>query len=435
MFAPYSMGGFLDLWHFWLYLTITSLYKLKLIWQKNLLRLEIVWRTIVDWLQYYLAPTRELRPSNLERPVVLFLGEMLQARIPRLAKWLKRSGEIDCILLVKEGKAFEVFDTEAFSERWTYRSRWHLRKLLKGLRDIHVIHAFSMPSYQIRLAITMTSIPVVMDIQDMAVSYFGLNSPKLYMRLDMPDESFSIKRADGIVSQSIELVNACQEYEIKQRPPTLMFPVYCDDDQLLTPEEVPSMGEIHLVYAGSIAGSFQEDANFGSMKLFRLIDTFTQQRIHFHIYPSPTMRFRDLILAEYQALSDRYEYFHLHESVPQKVLAEELTRYHFGLLPFFLSDTSRSAHKLGRGSSQKLYNYIESGLPVIISRDLTFQSWMASRYRAGIPIDKPDLAHLREMIEGIDYAAFRQNLLQQREKILLSQHVPRLLAFYHQIQH
>lgn len=409
-------------------------YSLKLLIQKNLLRIRTVVITVLDMILYVILPA--VRPdtqSTSGKKVILFLGDSLQARIPRLAKWLYRTGEFECMLMVAAGKGFRIFDTDTFSRTFTYRSRWDLRRQLKGLDHVYVIHAFTLPSYQIRLAIDKTKLPVIMDIQDMHVSYFGLDSPKLYMKLDMPDESFSISHSAGIVSHSIELFNACKEYKITERPPTLMFPVYCDDDHLLIPAEVPSMEEIHIVYAGSIAGSFQDDQHFGSLKFFRVIEAFSQQNIHLHIYPSPTMRFRDLILSEYQAISDENPYFHLHESVPQKELAEALTTYHFGLLPFFLEDTSRSANKLGRGSSQKLYNYIESGIPVIISEDLAFQSWMAQRYGAGLEITKPDLYRIREMIEAIDYTEMRKELLAKRENICLSTHIPRLVAFYHQI--
>ena len=291
-----------------------------------------------------------------------------------------------------------------------------------------------MPSYQIRLAIEKTDLPVIIGHSGYACQLLWSQQPQTLYASGYARRNLTVSpHSDGIVSHSIELYNACKAYKIEQRPPTLMFPVYCDDDHLLMPKEIPSLEELHIVYAGSIAGSFQDDQHFGSLKFFRVIDAFSRQKVHLHIYPSPTMRFRDLILSEYQAISDENPYFHLHESVPQKELAEALTHYHFGLLPFFLADTSRSANKLGRGSSQKLYNYIESGIPVIISKDLAFQSWMARRYGAGIEITKPDLERIREIIESIDYVAMRKELLEKREKICLSAHIPRLISFYHAI--
>ena len=406
-------------------------------YRKNLLRVRTVWRESIDFLLYWFGARPSLyQQKQGEKPLILFLGDSLQARIPRMARYLNDEGTFRTELLVKSGKDFNIFQTESFDRVLTYRSRWHLRRILSAIQkeDVHIIHAFTLPSYQIKDAIRFTEVPVVMDVQDMHVSYFGLNTPKLYMKLDLPYESYSIEHSAGIVSQSIELTNATRAYGIQKRPPTLFFPVYCDDTQLLTPPEKVEEDEIHVVYAGSIAGSFQDDHHFGSMKLFWLIEALAGQKIHFHIYPSPTMRFRDLILAEYQEWDDKEPYFHLHESVPQKQLAEELSNYHYGTIPFFLEDTGRSANKLGLGTSQKLYNYIEVGLPVIISEDLRFQAWMSKRYGAGIPVKKQDFHSIRTKLEVVDYADRRSFLLENRTTVTLGNNISRLVKFYQQLR-
>ncbi|MCB0837125.1 MAG: hypothetical protein KDE26_04350 [Bacteroidetes bacterium] len=406
---------------------------IELILKKNLLRIKLVVHTLIDLITYYLLPAQPLDLKSRDgKKVVLFLGDNLQARIPRMAKWIQRESDYQCYLMVGEGKGYKIFNTEIFQDVFSFRTSWDLKRKLKGLKNVDIIHAFTIPSYQIKLAIDFARAPVIMDMQDMYISYFGLNTPKLYMRLDLPNEAYSIRHAAGLVSQSVELFNACKEYQIKDRPPVLFFPVYADEDYMVTPESVPSMDEIHIVYAGSIAGSFQDNQHFGSMKMFWLIDAFTRQNIHFHIYPSPNMRFGDMILAEYKEIAEKNPFFHVHKSVPQNQLATELSQYHFGLLPFFLVDTSRSANKLGRGSSQKLYNYIEAGIPVIISEDLAFQSWMARRHGAGVEIKKEDIQVIREMIEKLDYAGIRQEILDQRHKIGIGANIPRLIHFYEQ---
>lgn len=411
--------------------------RLRLIYQKNFLRIKTVVLEVFDFILFWIGPALRLYPIvESDKPLILFLGDSLQARIPRMARYINQESTFHTELLIKSGKDFKVFDTDTFSRVITYRSRWHLRRILKGASPdaVHLIHAFTLPSYQIKDAITHTDIPVIMDVQDMHISYFGLNSPKLYMKVDMPYESYSIKHSAGIVSQSIELTNACREYQIDSRPPTLFFPVYCDDDQILVPEKQTPSADIHVVYAGSISGSFQDDKHFGSMKLFWLIEAFARQKIHFHIYPSPTIRFRDLILQEYQEWDDQEPYFHLHESVSQQQLGKELSQYQYGLLPFFLEDTGRSANKLGLGSSQKLYNYIEVGLPVIISEDLRFQSWMATRYGGGIQVKKTDFDRMRELMEEKDYSERIDHLIRNREKITLGQNITRLINFYQELR-
>lgn len=398
------------------------------------MRVQQVYFLSLDFLLYYLLPSPDIDlSSNSGKKVVLFLGDSLQARIPRMAKWIQREGNYSCALMTAQGKGFNIFNTEIFQSVLSYRSSWDLKRKLKGLKGVDLIHAFTIPSLPIKIAIDYAAAPVVMDMQDMYVSYFGLKSPKLYMRIDMPNEAYSIRNAAGLVSHSVELFNACREYEIEDRPPTLFFPVYADEDYAIEPEEIKPLEEIHIVYAGSIAGSFQDDQHFGSMKLFWLIEEFARQEIHFHIYPSPNMRFRDLILSEYQAIEKKNPYFHMHESVKQDQLAKELGKYSFGLLPFFLEDTSRTFNKLGRGSSQKLYNYMEAVIPVIISEDLAFQAWMATRYGGGIKVKKTDFFRMREIIEEMDYPAARKEILENRKKVFLGANIPRLIDFYEKI--
>ena len=408
---------------------------LLVLFKKALWRLRLAVLSAVDGVALVVFPIKGLTlGSGSSKKVVLFLGDSLQPRIPRMAKWIARSGRHECALLVSSGKAYELYETECFVRVLNYRSRPQLRRILRGLSDVFVIHGFSIPSYPVSIALEEATAPVVADFQDMYVSYFGLASPKRYMRVDMPNERFCVEHANGLVSQSLELAQATRTYGIAKRPPTLFFPVYCDEDNFAPERADEDLNDPHIVYAGSVAGSFQDDQHFGSMKFHHLIRVLEAQRIHFHLYPSPAIRFSDLILAEYRSIERSSRFFHLHEPIPQNRLGAEFSKYHFGILPFFLEDTGRGPDKLGGGSSQKLFNYIEAGIPVIISEDLRFQTWMARRYGAALSISKSDLPDLRRLIDDLDYTALKRKLYRTRSCISLGHNITRLLAFYDEIQ-
>jgi hypothetical protein len=91
--------------------------------------------------------------------------------------------------------------------------------------------------------------------------------------------------------------------------------------------------------------------------------------------------------------------------VRQDVLAEEISQYHFGLVPFFNERTKRLNAKRERGTALKIFNYLEAGLPVIIANHCVFEKWMA-RYRVQWN-RTTDLGRLRTMIESFDYATLR----------------------------
>ena len=85
-------------------------YSFKLLIQKNLLRMRTVGITLIDILLYvFLPPIRLDMAPAAGKKTILFLGDSLQARIPRLAKWLNRSGEFDCMLMIAAGKEFKIF--------------------------------------------------------------------------------------------------------------------------------------------------------------------------------------------------------------------------------------------------------------------------------------------------------------------------------------
>ena len=123
----------------------------------------------------------------------------------------------------------------------------------------------------------------------------------------------------------------------------------------------------------------------------------------------------------------------MHETVHQSKLAEELSQYDFGLIPFFFKDTIHSWEKFKYSTSLKLFNYVEAGIPVISTKDIVFQSWIVERYGMGITINKTDVPNLKSIIEKIDYSLLLKNISENRPKISLSRHLPRLLKFYEKI--
>jgi hypothetical protein len=126
-------------------------------------------------------------------------------------------------------------------------------------------------------------------------------------------------------------------------------------------------------------------------------------------------------------------YFHFHHSVSQDQLATELNKYHFGLLPFFKINSGQSADKFKYATTLKLFNYIEAGIPILVSEDLVYQNWIIKRSNAGLTIREGDISRLKEIISGIDYSALVAGLISKREEISLKTHIHRLFTFYRQV--
>ena len=74
--------------------------------------------------------------------LILFIGDRIQPRISRLAKYLSREPNIHCWLLTMPSKADETFDVKVFEHVMYYRSGWELRSYLMRVQKVKVIHAF-----------------------------------------------------------------------------------------------------------------------------------------------------------------------------------------------------------------------------------------------------------------------------------------------------
>ena len=271
------------------------------------------------------------------------------------------------------------------------------------------------------------SIPIFYDLQDTQVINYGLNPPLGYMKTDIPNERYCFENATGIISHSMEPQYVKKAYHVKSSPRFHFFPNYCDSDYFVKSPEKKG-DEIHLVYAGSVHGKHRDFGHFGTLQFHEKIEELSAQGIHFHIYPGP-LQYKAQY-EDYYKIADQNPFFHLHESVHQKNLIEELAKYDFGFLPFFDGENSRQNEKRRYATSLKLFNYIEAGLPVIISKDLWFQCWMLKRYAEGIIISRSDIPKLKVIINNFDTEKTRKAIREKRTQISLDNKIKRLIEWY-----
>lgn len=388
--------------------------------------------SVVDLLLLTLSgPLPFLRkPVRCPAPVVVFLAEGIVPRISRTAKWIKRESGFS-VVLVAAGTGFtEAFSNDGWDDVLLYRNGYHLLRILLRLKGVYLFHAFAPKSHYPDLVRRHAAAPFLIDMQDVYACYYGLSPGVRWIRAELPREKACLQRSGGVIAHSLE-PNVALRIHGGKKPPTLFFPLYCDSDYFRENRGAPGDGGLHLVYAGGVAGSHRDRAQYGLIQFHSLIDTLSAQGIHFHIYPSPTNFRADWI--EYEAIAGRNRYFYFHPAVPQDDLPDQLNRYHFGILPFFRINSGQSENKFRYATALKLFNYIEAGIPVIVSRDLVFQSWIVKRYDAGLVIGPDDIPRLGGILAGADYPALAARLAARRAELSLKKHIPRLLQFYRRV--
>lgn len=373
-----------------------------------------------------------------DKKIIVYAGENLPPRIPRLAKWCKRKGNFATILICGKYGFHEKFSNPDIDYTFLFRNKWHLKRIIKGLPQVYIVHGFAPKSKYPYLASKAfkkrsPSTPFVADYQDVLAIYYGTNPKQRWLQQELPYEKLCLQNADGIVAHSLEPCEGMKVWGIKKSGKRIYFPLYADNDYFFEPKTPFSDNNIHMVYAGGVFGSHRDKRYYGTTQMHWLINYFTKQKIHFHIYPSPTVQKADY--EEYEQIAKSNEYLHFHPAVPQHLLSKELSQYHYGLMPFFYGDSQQSDLKYKYATTLKLFNYVEAGIPILVSADVIYQSWLVEKYNLGISVNKKeDFADIRQMIGKTPYEEQVKKVLQNREKLSLGSHIPRLMKFYESLK-
>lgn len=399
---------------------------IKLFIYKVKLRLTLEFNSFFDKLFFKLG-VGDNSLSTAKGKRVIYLGEFLPSRISRISKYVKRGSDYSTTLVALKSGTKAKHNTEVFDETILFRNKWHLKRILKNLQKQDVIHAFGPPCLYPAVVLDSVDNPMFYDIQDTQVINYGTNPPLGYLQRDLANEIKCFENSAGVISHSIEPQYFKKVYGKPSSKRYHYFPNYCDDDHLIeNPHQ--STDEIHIVYAGSVHGKHRDRMHFGTTQFHEKIEQLAAQKIHFHVYPSPLQPEMDY--DDYRKIAKVNPYFHYHEPVHQNELTQELSQYHFGFLPFFNEDHGRQPDKFIYSTSLKLFNYIEAGIPVIISDSHWFQRWILLRYSSGIVIGKKDIPRLGEIIGEYDYFNEQKAIYEKRKNILLGNKVNRILAWY-----
>lgn len=362
---------------------------------------------------------------------IVYLGGNLPPRIARIIKWHKRKEDFNAILVCHKDGYRDKYANPSIDHLILFRNKWHLKRILKQLQNIYLIHSFGPKSFYPSTALKQTNIPFIYDMQDVLVTYYGLQPSIRWYRHELPYEKYVLENCNGFVSHSLEFQEAVRRYQIKNKPHNIFFPLCCDDDVEKSKTGKFNADEIHVVYVGEVAGSFRDSKQFATIQFHYLIEELSKQKIHLHLYAAPGTMADDI--NEYKNMEKQNRFVHMHQSVHQSELAAELSQYDFGLIPFFFKDTMHDWEKFKYSTALKLFNYVEAGIPVISTKDIVFQSWIVERYGLGIAINKSEVPQLRNLLLKNDYNYFLENIKNNRPKISLSKHIGRLLRFYEEV--
>jgi len=365
---------------------------------------------------------------------IVFVGQQLNYRTIKFIKWIKKNTSIKIIVVCQKTPFANDLSEKDYDKLILLRNRTHLKRIILGSKNIDFIYAFSSNPKHARIAIELSKATTIFDPYDCSIVYIGNIPVPLSQMKFIENEKKCFQLADAMVARSPENIVAYKLYQVKKKK-NIYFADYCDNNLFVCKNvEIKNSDDpIRIVYSGSIAGKYINKITDGLTDFFSFIDALENQKIIFHIYPSPFVKQANY--QDYIDLEKKINYLKVHTTVAQENLSEELSGFHFGALPHFkLESSTLSQHKLERATSLKFYNFLEAGIPILISEEMTYMAWVVKRYKIGIVFGKKDFPNLRNIILNTDYNELKRNVLKAREKLSMKNNLPRLIHFFNTIK-
>lgn len=392
---------------------------LRQIWSDSHVLLNAYVRGLPDWLRWRLARRDYKASSTFGRPAsspsrgslcIAFVSNKVTAREYKLAYAATLCGH-HVVLITRQGKSGDAM-MQHFDECLVASNPWRMLLLIDELHP-DVIHTIVHEDNLWMLPVLLyADAPVVYDPYDCLQ---GMLEPEYqYSRWALMAERRWFAGADHICARSLEpryLRRHCG-YRI---PSTTYFPEYCWQPPLRRePRQLHDSDDLHIVYCGGI---WPEDrysaAAAGYAQYIEIGRALAQQRIHLHLYPAtpPAGTTYEIFFALYLQESARNPFFHIYPTLPYAELMRELPKYDAALhimgVRVNQSLGSATRPKLDYSTANKLFDYIEAGLPVIIHNG-RHQRGVVRHYGATVEIT--DIGEARGALLHVLRAGFSSKL-------------------------
>jgi len=168
----------------------------------------------------------------------------------------------------------------------------------------------------------------------------------------------------------------------------------------------------------------------GNRRFLDIIAAVSTDGVHLHVYPSPWSWIGSFeeFFADYLSLARDNRFFHFHRPVSHAALQHDLRQYDAGFFDARFTIEGYTAWKLRYAASNKIFDYLDAGLPVIATA-VPFQRFILARHGAAVDGGRLE-SEGRRYLESLDWGALRDNVARAREHYSVRRHAPRLAAFY-----
>ena len=113
-----------------------------------------------------------------------------------------------------------------------------------------------------------------------------------------------------------------------------------------------------------------------------------------------------------------------------------MSKYNYSIFPHFFWDALKADSNpaiVKTLLATKITNYIEAGLPIIVSEQCEYIADIVKKHGMGFVIKFNDLKNLRDIIKKHDYKKLQRNVKKFQERFILSKTIREIEDFYEKI--
>lgn len=372
------------------------------------------------------------RAPQPEQRMVVLVTERIGSRVCKIGFGLKSIGW-RVVLLYRDG--ILAAPERCFDEMVQYSSP--ADALLSATRFAPIAyHVFSTWNFDLAaLFIKHKPGKIVFDDYDVLGGTLLQHFADTYRR-QIDKERFCLENSDGLCCRDLE-TQSVKRAGYRFRGARILFPDYCWGHASLLPVAHDLSLDFHIVNCGNIPVSTEHEMLLHEKELTAVARKLVAlgvraPRIHFHMYPSGSIwRNAAGSAAAKNGIEGTELRFHLHEWVPPDELSSRLAQYDAGLYTSMLcmDPPTYNDFKVAYTSGNKVFDYLDAGLPVMISGS-KFMEYLMRRARVDIRIEAQLTVEARRYVEGQDPSSLRRNAAQASSRLDVTKHVSRLAAFY-----
>ncbi|MDD2733782.1 MAG: SPASM domain-containing protein [Desulfuromonadaceae bacterium] len=375
----------------------------------------------------------------MARNIIVLVADQVWPRICKIGYGLKANGW-DVVLLHRDPLIISN-QMECFDLTHQYCSADDALFIASNYMPI-AYHVFSCWNFDVAIKLIESNIgAVVFDNYDVLSGnlHDDFVATNDYQNL-LEEEKYCYQKANGICSKTLGLRHLLKGGRYQLGRNIIFFQDYCWNFPITNGGlEITDQKHPHIVYAGNLAvEKLSSSTTFRDNWYFlELAKELASAKIFFDIYTVPLCGYEDdfeNIFSDYLELACKTPFFTIHRPVPADRLIKLLSQYDLGLLSnwqeYRENDSVRTAKSARYLTSNKAFDYIDAGLGIIISEDLTFLRHQLDKRNITIPAFNNYLCSKILAVPNVFWKGLRENTNKARSDYDVTRHALRLANFY-----